>query len=48
MYSNNQTIETQKKETVRHSYSSGVSELTYLLNLQDMQIENWSKHSDIE
>ncbi|MBP7061695.1 hypothetical protein KBA84_02590 [Patescibacteria group bacterium] len=39
MYNNNKIKETPQ-ETVRHSYSSGVNELTYLLNLQDMQIEN--------
>ncbi len=48
MYNNNQAKETQKKETVSHSYSSGANELTYLLNLQDMQIENWNKDNNIE
>ncbi len=47
MYNNNKIKETPQ-ETVRHSYSSGVNELTYLLNLQDMQIENWKQHTNIQ
>lgn len=47
MHSNNKIKETPK-ETVQYSYSSGANELTYLLNLQDMQIENWKKHNNIQ